>query len=146
MTNEEIVRAYAAAEIAFDSDRLTALRHPQWTAWWPQSGELIRGVANERAIMQNYPGGAPQVIATDRLVGDADRWGMSPSGGVFRVAGEGENWWGEWRMRYPDGRVYLTVILIELRDGKVYRETLYWAEPFEAPEWRAQYTERVTGA
>jgi hypothetical protein len=70
---------------------------------------------------------------------------MSPSGGIYRVEGEGENWWAEWRMRYPDGRVFLTVILLELRDGKVWRETLYWAEPFEPPEWRAGHVERIDG-
>jgi hypothetical protein len=143
MTNEELVRRYAAAEIAFDSDTLASLRHPEWTAVWPQSGEMIRGSANERAMMENYPGGPPKVIAQDRMIGSEDRWAMSPLGGLYRVVGEGENWWGEWRMSYPDGRTYLTVILLELRDGKVFRETLYWAEPFEAPEWRAQYVERL---
>jgi hypothetical protein len=29
-----------------------------------------------------------------------------------------------------------------LRDGKIWRDTRYYAEPFEAPEWRAQWVER----
>lgn len=143
MTNEEVVRRYAAAEIAFDSDTLASLRHPNWTGIWPQSGELIRGSANERAMMAAYPGGSPQVIAQERLVGDADRWSTSPVGGMYRVAGEGENWWAEWRMRYPDGHIYIVLIMIELRASKVWRETIYWAEPFEAPAWRAPFVERI---
>lgn len=145
MTNEAVVRRYLAAELAFDSDTLASLRHPAWTALWPQSGELIRGSANERAMMEQYPGGRPQVVSQDRLVGDADRWGLSPMGGMYRVAGEGENWWAEWRMLYPDGRPYIVVILIELRDSKVCRETLYWAEPFDPPAWRAPFVERIAG-
>jgi hypothetical protein len=78
-----------------------------------------------------------------RVIGSEDRWAVSPLGGVYRVAGEGESWWAEWRMRYPDGRIWFTVLLLELRDGKVWRETAYWAEPFEAPAWRAQWVEAL---
>lgn len=143
MTNEEVVRRYAAAEMEFDHDTLRALRHPDWTALWPQSGELIRGSDNERAIVEGYPGGAPRVVKAERMIGSEDRWATSPMGGAYRVDGEGENWWGEWRMVYPDGSTFFTVILLELRDGKIFRETLYWAAPFESPEWRAPYVERI---
>lgn len=40
----------------------------------------------------------------------------------------------------------LLVMLIkffELRDGKIVRETDYWPEPYDAPEWRAQWVERM---
>ena len=33
----------------------------------------------------------------------------------------------------PKNELYLVVDLIELRDGLVHRETVYWAAPFEAP-------------
>ena len=58
--------------------------------------------------------------------------------------GSGDFWWSEWRVTYPDGGVYLVVELLELRDGLVYRETVYWASPFEAPDWRAPWVERAT--
>jgi hypothetical protein len=35
------------------------------------------------------------------------------------------------------------VSVIELRDGKVVRETDYFAQPFQAPQWRAQWVERM---
>jgi hypothetical protein len=35
----------------------------------------------------------------------------------------------------------MVVDLIELRDGLVHRETMYWAAPFEAPAWRAPWVE-----
>jgi hypothetical protein len=46
-------------------------------------------------------------------------------------------------MRYPDGRVWWTILLLELRDGKILRETQYWAEPFDPPSWRAEWVERI---
>lgn len=143
MTNEELVEQYARAMIDADQDALARLRHPDWTALWPQSGEMLRGTDSARWIMDNYPGGAPKVLPQGRIVGSEDRWVMSPLGGVYRVAGEGENWWGEWRMRYPDGRIWFTVLQLELRNGKVWRETMYWAEPFDAPAWRAEHVERL---
>jgi hypothetical protein len=42
-----------------------------------------------------------------------------------------------------DGDRYLGVSVIELRDGKVVKETDYYAQPFQAPEWRAQWVERM---
>ena len=44
---------------------------------------------------------------------------------------------------YPDGRDYLAVALLALRDGLVHREVTYWSEPFEAPPWRSQWVERT---
>jgi len=35
------------------------------------------------------------------------------------------------------------VAVLELKDGKVWRDTRYFAEPFEAPEWRSQWVERM---
>jgi hypothetical protein len=34
------------------------------------------------------------------------------------------------------------VSVVEFRDGKVARETDYFAQPFQAPQWRAQWVER----
>lgn len=35
---------------------------------------------------------------------------------------------------------------LEFRDGRIARETAYWAEPFEAPEWRAEWVHRLDTA
>jgi len=35
------------------------------------------------------------------------------------------------------------VLIVELRDGKWWWDTRYYAEPFETPEWRAQWAERM---
>ncbi|HEX5824786.1 MAG TPA: nuclear transport factor 2 family protein [Candidatus Limnocylindrales bacterium] len=140
-SNEDIARRYAEAASRFDLDSMAALRHPDWQARWPQSGERVITDENYRKIVAAYPGGSP-TSEIERVVGAEDRWVVTPSNTVQVVAGSGDFWWSEWRMTYPDRRQYNCVDLIELRDGAVWRETVYWAEPFEAPDWRAQW---VTG-
>jgi hypothetical protein len=41
------------------------------------------------------------------------------------------------------GQVSDMTMIIELKDGRIWRDRRYYAEPFEAPEWRAQWVERV---
>jgi hypothetical protein len=121
---------------------MDALRHHEWSAVWPQSGEVVRSTADDRQIVLGYPGGHPTLI-TDRIIGSEDHWVTSPMGGAYRVSGDGDTWWGEWHMTYPDGKTWFTITLIELRDSKIWRETTYWAEPFDAPEWRRKFVERL---
>jgi hypothetical protein len=35
------------------------------------------------------------------------------------------------------------VMINELKDGRIWRDRRYYAEPFKAPEWRAEWVERV---
>ncbi len=143
-TNEEVVRRYAAASAAADLPALAELRDGDWSVDWPQSAERVHGSEAFAEIVRHYPGGAPRTELT-RIVGSEDRWVVTPGNTVLRVAGSGDFWWCEWRMTYPDGVVYLCVDLLELRDGRVHHETVYWAPPFAAPDWRRPWTERIDG-
>jgi len=141
MTNQEIVTRYGAALAAHDMAALAALRHPDWTVYWPQSGELVHSTQAFAEIIENYPGGAPTIEIT-RTVGAEDQWVVTAGNTPMRVAGSGDFWWSEWRIEYPNGEAYVVVDLIELRDGLVHRETTYWAAPFDAPAWRAPWVDR----
>jgi hypothetical protein len=142
VTNEEVARRYIRAVAELDRPVEESLRHADWSADWPQSGERVVGSPNFRAIQDLYPGGAPS-IRVERVIGMEDRWDVSPSNTIIRVTGSGEFWWAEFRMRYPDGVDYLCVTLFELRDSLVYREIVYWAPAFDAPDWRAAFVERA---
>jgi hypothetical protein len=61
---------------------------------------------------------------------------------ILRVRGEGYLWISEIVITY-DGRPVNAVNTMEFRDGKVARETIYFADPFEPPEWRSQWVERI---
>ncbi len=142
MSNEDLVRRYTAAAAAGDVHAMEALRHPRWSVTWPQSGERVTTNASFAAIVAAQPGGAPRTTV-ERIVGDQDRVVLTALGTPLRVGGSGDFWWAEFRMAYPDGIDYHCIELLELSDEKVFRETVYWAAPFEAPAWRAAWVEQV---
>jgi hypothetical protein len=43
---------------------------------------------------------------------------------------------------YDGNRIYACEI-VDFEDGKFKRSRAYFAEPFEAPEWRAQWVETM---
>ena len=141
-TNEEVVRAYIQAVVVNDGDALARLRDPAWVLDYPQSGERIRGHANDRGVADHYPGGLPEVDP-GRIVGTEDRWVVTPSFTYVRVAGSGDTWWAEGIARYPDGLTWNMVTMYRLHDGRIIREVTYWAQPFEAPAWRAEWVEPI---
>ena len=102
------------------------VRHPQdYVMEMPQSGERFRGRENMRAFQEAYHLSPP------------------PSLQVSRVLVKEGLWVVEGVIDYGDGWVFDVVIISELRDGKMWRDRWYFAEPFEAPEWRAQWVERM---
>lgn len=141
-SNESIVRRYFEAHAAHDYDTVGQLRHRDWTTEWPQSGERVRGHENDRAIMDNWPGGPPRNEAL-RIVGSEDRYVVTPLNTIHHVVGSGEAWWGDGTAVYPDGSTWFIVGLLQLCDGKVLCETWYFSAPIEAPAWRARWVERM---
>jgi ketosteroid isomerase-like protein len=89
---------------------------------YPQSGERTRGRRN----IQNQRASQP---SQKRFA-------------VRRIIGGGDLWVTEFILTY-DGKPSYTVSIMEFRDGKVARETQYFADPFVAPAWRAQLVERL---
>jgi ketosteroid isomerase-like protein len=96
------------------------LFHDDATMDWPQSRERVRGAENRRAIYGAFPQ-LPTI--TPR--------GMICAGDIV-VA--------EATLDYA-GPKYETVFIFELRDGKISKETAYWSEAFDPPEWRSEWVE-----
>jgi hypothetical protein len=90
---------------------------------YPQSGERILGRPNLQALRSHHPG--------------------KPSGfEIRRILGSGDLWITEYAIVYL-GRTSYTVSIMEFKGGKVVHETQYFADPFEAPAWRAQWVEQA---
>jgi hypothetical protein len=89
---------------------------------YPQSGERFRG----RSQIQAQRGGHP-----------ADRHFT-----VLRIRGGGDLWVSECVITY-DGVPTYSVSVMEFRGDLVAHETQYFADPFEAPAWRAALAERI---
>jgi hypothetical protein len=98
---------------------------------WPQSGERIRGRANIEAVNQSYP----------------TSMGTAPKLELRRIVKPGEAWIIEGTIDYGDGIPVSAVSIIETgADGKIVRQTDYFANPFEAPAWRSKWVEQMEPA
>jgi len=90
---------------------------------YPQSGERILGRRNLQALRNHHPG--------------------KPGGfHVRRLLGSGDLWITEYTITYQ-GRPVYTISIMEFRNGRVVHETQYFADPFEAPAWRAQWVQQT---
>jgi hypothetical protein len=90
---------------------------------YPQSGERIHGKGNLQSLRSHHP--------------------EKPAGfSIRRVLGSGNLWITEYTITYQ-GRPFYTISIMEFENGKVVHETQYFAEPFDAPSWRAQWVEQI---
>jgi hypothetical protein len=89
---------------------------------YPQSGERTRGRRN----IQGQRAGQP---SKKRFT-------------VQRIIGSGDLWITEYILTY-DSKPSYTVSIMEFSGVKVARETQYFADPFQAPAFRAQWVERM---
>jgi ketosteroid isomerase-like protein len=86
---------------------------------FPQSGERFEGVENFREWRSDYP--------------------ANTSFEFREIRGSGDVWVVELSVRYDDGPENFGVSVHEFRGDQIVRETIYVAEGFEAPEWRARW-------
>jgi hypothetical protein len=102
-----------------DPDHAHAMYTEDAVLEFPQSGERFVGVENMREWRSNYP---------------------ARTSVEFReVRGREDLWITELSVSYDDGPVNFGLAIHELRGGKIARETIYFAEGFEPPEWRAEW-------
>jgi hypothetical protein len=123
MNEQEVRELFLERLEHLDAQAEYELRHPDYVMEMPQSGERIRGRDNMRDFQQAYPN--------------------PPTAQPRRVVGAGNVWVVEGRSDYGGGQIAYVANIVEFRDGKIWRETRYYAEPFEPPEWRAQWVERM---
>jgi ketosteroid isomerase-like protein len=122
--NEAVIRRLIDCINARDIDVMDELFHDDAVMHWPQSGELVSGAENRRNIYHAFP--TLPTITPRRML----------SAGDLVIA--------EATLDY-DGPVFETVFIFEFSDGKISRETAYWAEPFAAPEWRSEWVSLELG-
>ena len=140
-----IIERYSRALQDKDHDALALLVTDDYVDEMPQSGERVRGKANQLALLRNYPGGVGTIDPTStRLVGSEDRWVMTPTFAVLRIEGSGDVYTYVGTATYASGETWQMIQIVELRQGRVAKTTSWFAAPFEAPAWRAEYVERFS--
>jgi SnoaL-like domain len=122
--DEHAVYDFLAVQLArLSAEEEYELRHEDYVMEMPQSGERIRGRDNMRAFQEAYPN--PPTVQLRRVLVRDGLWVVEATSDY-------------------SGRIYQVVLIVELRDGRIFRETRYYADPFEAPAWRAPWVERFT--
>jgi hypothetical protein len=96
-------------------------RHEDYVMEMPQSGERIRGRDRMLAMQEAYP--MPPTITLRRVVGSGPVWIVE---GVNDYAGD----------------VWHVVVILELdSEGRIMRDTRYYAKRFDPPAWRSSWVE-----
>jgi hypothetical protein len=127
MNEQEATRFLTELASALSPEGEYRTRHPEdYVMEMPQSGERFRGRDNIRAFQEAFTeNSAPPQIRIRRVLVRDGLWVVES---VVDYGGE---------------RVMQGVAILEFKDGKVWRDRRYFAEPFEAPEWRAHLVERM---
>ena len=117
----------AVGSVEAFSEAIDAAAGDEFVEEWPQSGERIRGKATAKRINEGYS------AAT----------GTTPSMRLRRIVGEGDVQVVEATIDYGDGTPVNYIGIAEFKGGKLTKITEYFASPFEAPAWRADFVERM---
>ena len=123
MDEQEVARFISSLMTKLSPEEEQELRHDDYVMEMPQSGEHIRGREKMRAFQEAYPD--------------------PPTMQLRRVMVRDGLWVVESVIDYDGGPVFHGVAILELKDGKIWRDTRYFAESFESPEWRARWVERM---
>ena len=99
------------------------VRHPDYVMEMPQSQERVRGRDAMRSMQEAFP--VPPRLTLRRVLGSGHLWVI-----------EGVNDY--------DGDMWNVALIWELDDqGLIVRDTRYYAQRSEPPEWRSQWVEPI---
>ena len=124
MQEHEVRELFERLRTAMDPAVEYEARHEDFLVELPQSGERLDRDGLRR-LQTTFPGG------------------MAPRIKLLRLTGGGDVWFGESIIHYADGKVFYGVSRVEFREAKMWRETRYYAEPFEVPSWRSDWSKPV---
>lgn len=104
---------------ATDQEITHEIYHDDAVLEFPQSRERFVGKENFKAWRKIYP--------------------ASLEFKIRRIRGRGDLWVAEISIRYDGGPWQFGCSILQFRNEKVARETIYIAQGWEAPEWRAPW-------
>jgi hypothetical protein len=106
---------YAGSDPGFAHE----MYHDDAVLEFPQSGERFVGVENFREWRSKYP--------------------ASTSVEFREIRGQDDLWVAEISISYDEGPRNFGVSILEFRGHKIARESIYVAQGWEPPEWRARW-------
>ena len=136
--HEDVMRGWARVVREHDWDHMDEYVHSDAVLEYPQSGERFVGLGNIRGQFENYPGLTPGTTELQEIIGGT-KYALTPNYTVIAVEGSGDKGAAIMRVSYPDQSQWYAINLYELRDGKIARSRSFFAQDFDAPEWRAPF-------
>jgi len=122
--SKQVIESFWMAMQTNDFKRAGELLHDDFILEWPQSYERIHGPANFVAINENYPSHGRWVFTVHCILAEGDQ-----------VVSD---------VDVTDGVITGRVITFStIRDGKILHQTEFWPDPFDAPDWRAGWVEKI---
>jgi ketosteroid isomerase-like protein len=112
-----------------------------WAASDANDFEAEHQIYREDAVLE-YPQSGERILGRRHIQASRAAQPNQKRFTVRRIVGAGDFWVSEFVLSY-DGRPSHTVSIMEFSDGKVARETQYFADPFEPGPSRAQWVERT---
>ena len=112
-----------------------------WAASDADDFETEHGIYHEDAVLE-YPQSGERTRGRQNILNQRASQPSEKRFTVRRIIGGGDLWITEFVLTY-DGKPSYTVSIMEFIHDKVARETQYFADPFVAPAWRAQWVERM---
>lgn len=122
MGSKQIVEKFWETMEGNDFNAVAELLHDDYTLEWGQSGERIRGRKNFAKVNTAYPAKGKWHFTINSIVAEGDVVVTDVS------VTDGDR---------QDRAITFSTVL----DGKIWKQVEFWPEPFEAPEWRAQWVE-----
>ena len=124
MNSKQVIETFWQMMEGNDFYAVAQLLHEEYTLDWPQSGERIRGAENFAKLNTAYPAEGKWRFVINAIVADGENVVTDVS--------------------VTDGVRHDRVITFStIRDEKIWKQVEFWPEPFEAPNWRAQWVERI---
>jgi ketosteroid isomerase-like protein len=124
MKPKELIEQFWQTMESNDFYAVAQLLHDDFVLEWVQSGERIRGRENFAKLNTAYPTQGTWHFTIHSIVADGDEVVTDVS--------------------VTDGTLHDRVITFStICDGKIWKQVEFWPEPFAAPEWRAEWVEKI---
>ena len=124
MNAKEVVIAFWKASESNDFHKASEWLSVNFECYWPQSSELIVGRKNFAEINTHYPANDTWIFHINSVISEGNR-----------VVTD---------VNVTDGTVSARAITFHtVENGLITRQTEFWPENYEAPEWRRQWVRIV---
>jgi hypothetical protein len=124
---------------AMRDQQIRAALDQHWATSDANDFETEHLIYHEDAVL-DYPQSGERTRCRSNIQGQRASQPNKKRFSIRRIIGSGDLWVTEYILTY-DGKPSYTVSIMEFTGDKVARETQYFADPFTAPAFRAQWVE-----